>query len=178
MATPAAKVFAIPELLEAILLELPTRDLLLAQAVNVGFRDTIKSSIEIRRALFYEQTPASTSDAQAKPRINPLINRMYNFGKRGVSLHNHLQQCRYMDIGDRGEIFREACYHLHAPLRSFPPKMTAHSPGSWRDMFMTHPPCPVVIVDEFSRFHVMELAARTMGELVEDPLPPTLDSAW
>lgn len=53
MATKPREVFAIPELLETILLELPAKDLLLAQRVNTTFRDAINNSIKIQRALFF-----------------------------------------------------------------------------------------------------------------------------
>lgn len=41
MASAAAKVIAILELLEAILLRLPSRDILLSQRVNKSFRDIV-----------------------------------------------------------------------------------------------------------------------------------------
>ena len=43
----ASKAFQVTELLEAILLELPIKDLLLAQRINKQFKDTIKGSIKI-----------------------------------------------------------------------------------------------------------------------------------
>ena len=43
----AQKVFAIPELLELILLQLPERDALLDQRVSVKWRDTIATSPKI-----------------------------------------------------------------------------------------------------------------------------------
>jgi len=50
----AAQVLGIPELLEAILYELPMRDLLLVQRVNGRWQSTIQESKRLRRALFYE----------------------------------------------------------------------------------------------------------------------------
>ncbi|KAK1823853.1 hypothetical protein LTR12_001809 [Friedmanniomyces endolithicus] len=55
-----AHVLELPELLEMILLQLPTRDLLFAQAVCKPWRHAITSSIRTRRALFLE--PGAASD--------------------------------------------------------------------------------------------------------------------
>lgn len=51
----AAQVLATYELLEDILLHLPLRQLLLSQRVNTGFRDVIRRSDKINRALFFTQ---------------------------------------------------------------------------------------------------------------------------
>ena len=49
----ASPVFAIPELLENILLHVPERDLLLAQRVNTFFRDITTTSSHLQRKLFF-----------------------------------------------------------------------------------------------------------------------------
>lgn len=51
--TASTRVFAIPELLENILLHLPERDLLLAQRVNRSFRDVTTASVHLQRKLFF-----------------------------------------------------------------------------------------------------------------------------
>ncbi|KAK5746190.1 hypothetical protein LTR17_000924 [Elasticomyces elasticus] len=63
--SPSIKaVFETTELLESILLQLPLDDvvgmrtLLLSQRVNRLFRDTIKDSVVLQRALFFEPEPA------------------------------------------------------------------------------------------------------------------------
>ena len=77
MPTKMAEVLAIPELLEAILLQLPQADVLFAQRVNKTFRDAIQGSISIRRHLFYEQSTSPSSHEQKvePPRINPILHR-------------------------------------------------------------------------------------------------------
>ncbi|KAK0345939.1 hypothetical protein LTR91_017966 [Friedmanniomyces endolithicus] len=55
-----AKVLGLTELLEPILLRLPTRDLLFAQAVCRTWQQVITTSIHIRRALFLE--PGAAAD--------------------------------------------------------------------------------------------------------------------
>lgn len=74
----ASQVFAIPEILENILLRLPMLDLLLAQRVDKTFRGVINSSIHIRRALFFEIRPQSESEKNlgAAPEVNPLLRKM------------------------------------------------------------------------------------------------------
>ncbi|KAF7195686.1 hypothetical protein HII31_03004 [Pseudocercospora fuligena] len=57
----AATVFALPELLENIILSLPLRSILTAKQVSKTFCATIETSIWIRRALFLE--PATNSRA-------------------------------------------------------------------------------------------------------------------
>jgi hypothetical protein len=49
----AAHVFAVPQLFEAILLQLPLSDLLLSQRTSQVFRDTICDSIKLQRALHF-----------------------------------------------------------------------------------------------------------------------------
>lgn len=76
----ASEVFAVPELLEKILLHLPILDLLtVAQRVNKTFLATITSSIHLRRALFFETRPQTQveKDAYAAPKINPLLRKMF-----------------------------------------------------------------------------------------------------
>ena len=54
MAMHTAQVFDTVELLESILVKLPTRDLLFAQRVCKRWQDTIQDSCVLRRALFLE----------------------------------------------------------------------------------------------------------------------------
>ncbi|CZT15457.1 uncharacterized protein RCC_01313 [Ramularia collo-cygni] len=68
LSSAAPRVFNIPELLQMILLELRTnigepadiaklKTLLLCQRVNKTFRATVQNSIDLRRALWFEQLP-------------------------------------------------------------------------------------------------------------------------
>ena len=52
--TAASPVFAIPELLENILVHVPEHDLLLAQRVNTFFRDITTTSSHLQRKLFFK----------------------------------------------------------------------------------------------------------------------------
>ena len=57
MATAAGQVLDIIELLECVLLNLPTQDLLFAQQVSKQWHMTIASSRKLQQALFFEPIP-------------------------------------------------------------------------------------------------------------------------
>lgn len=62
------------ELLETILLQLPAKDLLLAQRVNKQFKGTIDNSNHIQRALFYKVDPYLTETPGSIPQeLNPFL---------------------------------------------------------------------------------------------------------
>ncbi|GIZ45881.1 hypothetical protein CKM354_000902900 [Cercospora kikuchii] len=63
----AARVFAIGELLEAILLELPIKDLLLSQRINKDCKRAVDSSTRIRKALFLNPGDAEDTNVETVP---------------------------------------------------------------------------------------------------------------
>ncbi|CAK1360626.1 unnamed protein product [Cercospora beticola] len=68
----AARVFAIGELVEMILLELPTKDLLLSQRINRACKTAVDSSNRIQKALFF--IPGVCRDANVEhitPDVKP-----------------------------------------------------------------------------------------------------------
>ena len=68
----AAKAFAVPELLEAILLEVGKSDmkpLFVLQRVSTTFRDTMRSSPKLWRVMFMEGT---NKENDTEPILNPL----------------------------------------------------------------------------------------------------------
>ena len=68
---PSDQIFAVPELLENILLSLPERDLLLVQRVNQVFRNVIKTSPGIQRKLFYTADLLTYGDLPCDLKWNP-----------------------------------------------------------------------------------------------------------
>jgi len=110
MTDKAAEVFAVPELLETIFLQLPPKDLLLAQGVNTTFRDVIKNSIQIQRSLFYASLPVTNGEAEPKPRINPLIDRIFRLEDQRVSLGQ--RDCVCINTPQNKRSLAEP-YHLH-----------------------------------------------------------------
>ena len=65
------QVLSITELVQAILKHLTTQQLLLCQRVSKTFRDTIKASIDLQRALFL--TPSTALGQEGWPTCNPLF---------------------------------------------------------------------------------------------------------
>lgn len=68
---PSTQVLSVYELLELILLELPERDLLLAQRVCSSFKSVIEKSEPIQQRLFFR--PQLQSPGEQVPRINDLL---------------------------------------------------------------------------------------------------------
>lgn len=71
--TAASQVFAIPELLESILLHLPERDLLLAQRVKKAFRDVTTASLHLQRKLFLTADAKLDDELVPEWKWNPFI---------------------------------------------------------------------------------------------------------
>lgn len=69
----AARAFAVPELLESILLHLPASDLLRSQGVSKHFSGVFKSSIKIQRTLCFVADPAT----HRRVRMNPLLGKIF-----------------------------------------------------------------------------------------------------
>ncbi|EME40336.1 hypothetical protein DOTSEDRAFT_28230 [Dothistroma septosporum NZE10] len=71
----AAQVFGIAELLEAILLQLSTRDILLTQRVSTTFRDATAGSLKFQKALCLRTTrpPAPHNHRDIWSHLNPLF---------------------------------------------------------------------------------------------------------
>lgn len=70
MAGEAQRALVIPELLEAILLELPPQSVLLSQRVNTTFKACIDGSLNLQQHLFFRQAPLRTN---GQVRLNPMI---------------------------------------------------------------------------------------------------------
>ncbi|PPJ58239.1 hypothetical protein CBER1_08269 [Cercospora berteroae] len=67
-----ARLAAIPELMEMILLELPLRDVLAAQRVNKDFRGTIRDSHKLQKALFFAPIDKTVGDWLKREQQNPV----------------------------------------------------------------------------------------------------------
>ncbi|KAE9372780.1 hypothetical protein N431DRAFT_439803 [Stipitochalara longipes BDJ] len=63
------RIFLLPELLQAVFLHLPLRDLLLMQLVCRKWKDTIERSLVLQRKLFFQPV----SDLSQEPVFNPLL---------------------------------------------------------------------------------------------------------
>ena len=65
-------VFAVAELFEAVLLQLPQRDLLVLQRVSHRWRDTIANSPIAQEKLFFQPIAHA-----AEPELNPLLRELF-----------------------------------------------------------------------------------------------------
>lgn len=96
MTTEAAKVFAVPELFEMVLLKLPLRDLLLAQRVNKSFQGAIQSSTRIQERLFFKRSSTKRTDGRVA--INPFLSRVIELDARKTTLSAVSENYAYTDI--------------------------------------------------------------------------------
>lgn len=80
----AQKVFAMIELLEMILLELPLTTLFIVQGVNSTFDDTIHGSVRLKRKMFLESD--HSFEAANKEEINPILSACTFNPKPGLFL--------------------------------------------------------------------------------------------
>jgi hypothetical protein len=123
----------IPEILEAILLELPLQDLLTnAQLVNREWRTAIKSSKSIQKALFFKADPAASSQ---KPRFNPLLQKAFPPWFDG---RRHY----------RGKPFTDLKWSKNDEKRTAYMRKEA----SWRRMLPMQPPPHVLKIDKASYY--------------------------
>lgn len=185
-----AAVIATTELLEHILLDLPMRDLLLAQRINKRFKHLIDDSIAIQRALYFTPSLATTADGEAVvPIINPLlqnqmrvasapvISTIFGFVRRPLIFSVDAVIVSY-DTSDPGKppTFEAAisitdfCRHTHPSIVGVSEATKCFPQGSWRRMLATQPPCAL---DSYSRTRSSAsgtggAVAVTMGRHWED----------
>ncbi|KXT05090.1 hypothetical protein AC578_7578 [Pseudocercospora eumusae] len=142
----ATKVFNIGELAEAILVQLPTRDLLLAQRVSKAFKHTIDTSRPIQKALFL--LPGERSDPNvhdeltidgehAASTIPGAMDLQSSIEHTGIAVNPLLIRCMRMQTLAEwpcAEVCGEFPNMLKARLIKSPPE------ASCRRMFLSQPP--------------------------------------
>ncbi|KAK4896104.1 hypothetical protein LTR27_005961 [Elasticomyces elasticus] len=172
---PVAQVIGTFELLEQILLDdrVSMQTVLLAQRVNTAFLATITNSQALQRKLFF--SPQSvTSPHHDRPTLNHLLiqksvlhhlplwlrrnsesvfeSRSQLAGEQHLVLHN-LKVCE-MATADTskaklsGGRLHYVCADLSTPLYGDPTGIIER--GSWQRMYLTQPPCALVIRAECS----------------------------
>jgi hypothetical protein len=176
------RVFATPELLEHILIQLPMRDLLLCQRVSHHFQDIVTSSPAIQERLFFRAIPRTkfTPVTARKPYDNLLLRPAFPFffEKNAFSepkkwpTHEHFlthlpwsPQYRLSHL--RGRLTKESAAEAEKRkqrrLRSFLRKS-----ASWRRMFPIQPPPKMLRVAETVQARNWSLIA--IGEIPEADL--------
>ena len=162
--------FSTTHLLEAILCELPGRDVLVCQGVNKMCRDTIAHSRKLQRGLFF--LPATDIQNGHEPICNTLlVDTIFMIGKgqfyippRSVDLRNGDEvgnptlirsvegTAKRVAVEVRGIIAEDI-------LENF------FTTGTWKKLYLSQPAYPVVLRHPSSR--ARWLRAVTFGEVLE-----------
>ena len=158
------------ELLEAILLGLPVKTLLLAQRVSHGFKAVIDNSIHLQRALFFlpnTLTPPQLTPAR-EPTINPLfaasasrrtsILPLYMGDEDATYIHSagivqvndgqtvtHTRGSQSMreTVGFQSFLDTRTLYLPTGYPSRAASKTKVYPSGSWRNMYLSQPPCTI-----------------------------------
>lgn len=120
------KAFAIPEILEMVLSQLPERDLLLDQRVNSTWQGVIKTSQSLRRKLFYTADlvgAISDNKAVSDAKWNSLL--------------------RAFSIEVTSTFWEQRSIEINTPkLKRF-----MYPTSSWKTIFLTQPTCVDLVFD-------------------------------
>ena len=144
----ATEVLNIPELFEAILLDLPPHDLLLAQAVSTVWRDAIKNSSRIQQALFFKQLPPTATTRGQEPILNPFSRSLFGARCSDVGLSLSTETGSHLISKDGGSCKggADGASHVHAmhcTVCRSESMQTLHGPSSWRGMYVSDRPCSI-----------------------------------
>lgn len=143
------EVFKTPELLEVILLNLPTFNLLKCEQVSKGFQATMMGSTAIQKALF--MAPPSKSGTPAKKDQLPQINNL-------LEGRGHWSRCLYrvrdleFEISYGGPTFSTGQSKPMVVLEISQYSCSGRRAvqvdpvtGSWNKMYLTQPPCDISV---------------------------------
>lgn len=143
------EVFKTPELLEVILLNLPTFNLLKCEQVSKGFQATMVGSTAIQKALF--MTPPSKSvtptDTDQFPRINDLLEGRGHWSRCLYRVRDLEFEISYggatVSTGQlKPMLGLEVCQYSRSGRREDEVDPTI---GSWKKMYLTQPPCDISV---------------------------------
>lgn len=167
MSEAQIRVFSTPELLEAILDQLPPRELLQAQRISRSFQSVIKTSPTLQQALYLRPALAKTSGEWS---INPLLRDL--FLPWLVIAENRWGMPSYDALG-----------LLDWVTDSRRKKAMLHADATWRRMFLIQPPPTTLKIVQFCHsqggdfisdgdvsFDDEEQDGVTMGALYDIPL--------
>lgn len=119
------------ELLETILLQLPIFDLLFCQSVCKRWQATVKDSPNVRKALFLGGDPDSLMAGHSERAVE---NRL---------LHDRFSGWKMLGTNDYGDPITRFRVDdtWPAPIATNDSPNLQHPSSSWRQMFLTQPPC-------------------------------------
>jgi hypothetical protein len=151
-----------PELLQEILLNLPTRSLLLAQRVNQAWKSMITNSPRLQEALFLRAKQPRKEGSCAKAEVNRLLQEVFPpFFEIEKSENNHSHQGLPFPTEAQSRTWNERI-EISEPL--------LRKEASWRGMFPTQPPPKLNIVERASQFSCSERRGKLPGQSFESQL--------
>lgn len=192
MTTAATKVFDTAELLEAVLLQLPPRDLLLTQRVNTAFKASIDRSVHIQRKLFFKPNEVRPDDETGLVTVNPFLLRVIDFvkcdpetcdccpllweegliyiyekifsldGKRGYVVDEDLMDDKYS--GEIIDLEADSSIRIYGGHTA---RKSEIPHGSWRKMLVSDPPT--------CRFSVFSHTDRSLGDIIPGNMGELVD---
>ena len=150
------------ELLEQILMQLPIETVLFAQRVSQCFRSTIKNSRALQQKLFL--APVSAGHTNDEPQLNPLLTKRsvvsrlplflrsighpsfitYRGSKRESPLKTDVLTIDRNSVDPGYQVYwqlRQSSRHTNGSQAAI-----VLGSGSWRDMYLTQPPCMARVV--------------------------------
>jgi hypothetical protein len=174
------------ELLEAILLELPPRDIIVSQRISTRFLDTIKGSLKLQRSLFTVPDSGSSSNIVANAEQVLLNSAIADRIKQSAVVHFKVGQTYVgvLDLGVRnvrksiGGTNKRPKYELCVCLEASQIRnyvgvgARVCELGSWENMFISQPACKVWVslgmAREFGQWAERGLDLQgTLGEVME-----------
>ncbi|KAI7183706.1 hypothetical protein KC363_g8101 [Hortaea werneckii] len=178
----ATKVFGIPELAEAILLNLPMKDLLFAQLICKDIKDLIDGSTRIQRALFFLPGEATSANFESKHMSAPFNwlheGKDLGFPSEGgvnvnplICCYHYLKPRSYEPGWHEFKVRQRALDAICSIMRAQLDDSIQVVP-SCAKMYLTQPPITVcvdsaVAYDEVKLSpHVISLRGRPLGSLV------------
>lgn len=174
----ATKVFGNPELLEKILLDVPSEDILVLQRMNRDTRNVVIASLKLQRKLFFCPTPSST---HTKPIVNPLLERAFNSAcgykpsKRERIDYSISTSEGIITRGKNDTLSKRSCTVVgatfHPPLTSRFSEPRSNNNrfvrGSWRMMLISNPPCDVFRENHTGYFFCKLYNQNRLGDLAD-----------
>lgn len=182
LTSAAHRVYGTTELLEKVLLQLLTKDLLLAQKVNRRFKAVIDACPGIQRALFFKPGRAPKDGKHlTEPFANPLFASKYFPNTSVLVVHSHPKQVTFLRAvythefenakdKDRKKERRAVlslrtvrCDELACKTSRLIKKL--HVNGSWRRMLLTQPP-----LETWTMLNGRHLTVRTRVDVNTYPM--------
>lgn len=161
------KVFALPERLETILLDVPIRDVLVnAQRVSRVWHQIIHNSKTMQRALLFEPVPMDPVKSSLPLKRSDLLHE-WNTSSRGREVYQHIESTLRDHVVVRNpllDILADCWYY------TFPAWHTAmrRSEASWRRMLLSQPTVEFTVEDftwlEHMRLEESEIFAEVVGD--------------